>query len=44
MIAGFYDAAVLHDNDLIGIVNGGEPVGDDQGGPVSRDVFQGLLN
>ena len=36
--------AVVEDADLIGIADGGEAVGDDEGGAIGAEVFEGLLD
>ena len=38
----FDDLSGIEDQDLVGILNGGEAVGDDKGGPALLDHFQGL--
>ena len=42
--AGGGDATLLHDQDLIGIADGGEAVGDDEGGASVDEVLEGELD
>jgi hypothetical protein len=42
--ATFDDTAVLHDEDLVGVLHGGEAVGDDDGGAVGGEVVEALLD
>jgi len=42
--APFDDAALIQDEDLIGGLDGGEPVGDDHGGTSGQGVGQSLLD
>ena len=44
MRALLYDAAFVHDHDIVGFFDGREPVGDDDGGAVLHQVFQCRLN
>ncbi len=38
------DPALMHDDDQIRLADGGEAVGDDEGGPPVEKAAQGLLN
>ena len=38
------DDSVLHANDVVGVLNGAEPVRDDDGRPSLHELLQGLLN
>ncbi len=38
------DAALVHDHDQIRLTDGGEAVGDDEGGPAAEEAAQGLLD
>ena len=40
----FDDLSGIEDQDLVGILNGGEAVGDDKGGPALLDHFHGPLD
>ena len=44
MRAGFNDVSLVHDDDLIGILNGREPVRDDETGAVPHQFDHGVLN
>jgi len=39
-----YDVAVVHDQDEIGVSDGGEAVRDDEARPVGHEVVHGLLD
>ena len=40
----FLDFAVLHDDDLIGVLNGGKPMGHDEGRAIFHESRQSGLN
>ncbi|MEY9787171.1 hypothetical protein ABIE77_001729 [Sinorhizobium fredii] len=40
----FDDLAVLHHDDLVGVDDGREPVGNDDHGPPAHRLFEGLLH
>ena len=42
--AGGGDAAFLHDQDLVGIADGGKAVGDDEGGATLDEILEGKLD
>src|SRR4051794_13909422 len=42
VVAGFGDVAVLEDDDLVGVADGGEAVGDDEGGAAGHEVVEGV--
>ena len=44
MGAGFHDFPVVQHQDLAGILDGREPVGDDKGGPPHHEPVQGFLD
>ena len=44
MGAPFLDALLVDDHDLVRILDGGEPVGDDQGGPSLAQFVEGVLD
>ncbi len=44
MGAGGGDATFLHDQDLVGVADGGEAVGDDEGGAAVDEVLEGELD
>ena len=44
MGAGGDDAALVDDHDAVGLEHGGEAVGDDEGGAVGHEAFQGLVH
>ena len=44
MIAHFDDAAFFEGNDLVRVTDGGQPVGDDQGGVPLQHLLQRLLD
>ena len=44
MGAGFYDFPMVQHQDLAGILDGGEPVGDDEGCPPYHEPVQGFLD
>ena len=41
MLSTFDDPAVVDDEDLVGVADGREPVGDDEGGAAFHQAFQG---
>ena len=44
MVPGLNDIAVTHDEDDVGIADGREPMGDDEGRTVLRQSVESLLN
>ena len=42
--AAFFERAIFEDDDLIGVSNGGESVGDDHRRTIFCDVFEGTLD
>ena len=44
VFAGFNDAALIEDNDFVGVANRAQAVGDDQGSAAFKDPFKGLLD
>lgn len=44
VVAAFDDAALVHDEDLAGVADGGKAVGDDDGGASGQEAFEGLLD
>src|ERR1700742_4179313 len=42
--AGLDDAAFLEDEDAVHVPDGGEAVGDDEGGAVAHQAFEGFLD
>ena len=42
--AAFFERAIFEDDDLIGVSNGGESVGDDHRRTIFSDVFEGTLD
>jgi L-ascorbate metabolism protein UlaG (beta-lactamase superfamily) len=44
MASAFHDASAFQDEDLVGVPYGGEPVGDDEAGPVFHEAVEGLLD
>jgi hypothetical protein len=42
--SSFDDVALLDDEDLVGAANGGEAVGDDEGGPALHEVAEAVLD
>ena len=44
VVAAFDDAALVHDEDLVGVADGGKAVGDDDGGASGQEALKGLLN
>ena len=44
MVAAFYDVAFAEDEDIVGVFDGGEAVGDDEGGAAFHEGVHGALD
>ena len=44
MVAPLHDASLFHHQNLVGAADGGEPVGDDEGGAPLHQLIQSRLN
>src|SRR5579863_6767676 len=44
VVAALNDSSLLHDQDLVGAADGGEPVGDDEGGAVLHELRESGLD
>ena len=44
MGASFQDTATFHDDNFVGVLNGGQEVGDDDGSSVFHELHEGVLH